>query len=68
MVEKAVEVGGSAFKEEYLRRLERLENEFKEHRARDEERERLINRFWLERAVYIGIIAGIATALVMIMV
>jgi len=40
--------------EEFLR----WEKEFQELKARYEEKERLIGKFWKERAVYIAVIVG----------
>ena len=46
--------GGYVTIEEFLR----WKKEFQELKARYEEKERLIGRFWKERAVYIAIIVG----------
>jgi hypothetical protein len=46
--------GGYVTIEEFLR----WRKEFQELKARYEEKERLIGRFWKERAVYIAIIVG----------
>jgi hypothetical protein len=48
--------------EEFLR----WKKEFQELKARYEEKERLIGRFWKERAVYIAIIVGSVSILLTI--
>ncbi len=55
---------GEEYKE-LIRKIEEIENRLKELRVRGEEREakyeekeKLIGRFWKERAVYIAIIVG----------
>ena len=45
-------------KEEYMDDMHKLKKEIQEQRARDEERQKLINRLWMERVVYISIIIG----------
>ncbi|MDI6811283.1 MAG: hypothetical protein QMD80_06400 [archaeon] len=54
--------GGYVTIEEFLR----WKKEFQELKARYEEKERLIGRFWKERAVYIAIIVGSVSILLTI--
>ena len=56
--------GGYVTIEEFLR----WKKEFQELKARYEEKERLIGRFWKERAVYITIIVGSISILLTIII
>jgi hypothetical protein len=44
----------------------KLRKEFQEYRAKNEERERWIQRFWRERITYISIIVGLVVGMVSI--
>ena len=56
--------GGYVTIEEFLR----WKKEFQELKVRYEEKERLIGRFWKERAVYITIIVGSISILLTIII
>ena len=43
-------------REEYKADLFKLKKQFQERMAREEEREKLVSRLWMERVVYISII------------
>ncbi|RJS82493.1 hypothetical protein CW713_05000 [Methanophagales archaeon] len=48
--------------------IKEIENRLKELRVRGEEREKLIGKFWKERAVYITIIVGSISILLTIII
>ncbi len=58
-------------REEYNEKLFKLRKQIQEQRAREEERDKLKDRLWTERIVYITIIIGtvsiLTTIIVMIM-
>ncbi|RJS69153.1 hypothetical protein CW713_05805 [Methanophagales archaeon] len=58
-------------REEYNEKLLKLRKQIQEQRAREEERDKLKDRLWTERIVYITIIIGavsiLTTIIVMIM-
>ncbi len=55
-------------REEYMEGMHKLKKEIQEQRARDEERQKLINRLWMERVVYISIIIGSVSILTTLIV
>jgi len=53
---------------EYNEKLFKLRNQIQEQRAREEERDKLKDRLWTERIVYITIIIGAVSILTTIIV
>jgi len=56
------------FEKEYNEKLFKLRKQIQEQRAREEERDKLKDRLWTERIVYITIIIGAVSILTTIIV
>ena len=46
----------------------KFRKEFQEYKAKNEEREKWMNRFWKERLMYISIIVGLVMGLISIVI
>ncbi len=55
-------------RDEHKEEMFKLRKQIQEQRAREEEREKLVSRLWMERVVYISIIVAAVSILITIIV